>query len=67
MVTRSLLYSTPAHYVNRVGLIFCRHRCLWDKQICVREGERRDLNPRPLEPQSRALPTELRPPHKLYT
>lgn len=27
-------------------------------------GERRDLNPRPLEPQSRALPTELRPPQK---
>ena len=26
-------------------------------------GERRDLNPRPLEPQSRALPTELRPPY----
>lgn len=25
-------------------------------------GERRDLNPRPLEPQSRALPAELRPP-----
>ena len=25
-------------------------------------GERRDLNPRPLESQSRALPTELRPP-----
>ena len=25
-------------------------------------GERRDSNPRPLEPQSRALPTELRPP-----
>jgi hypothetical protein len=26
------------------------------------EGERRDLNPRPLEPQSSALPAELRPP-----
>ncbi len=25
-------------------------------------GERRGLNPRPLEPQSRALPAELRPP-----
>ncbi|SVB35254.1 uncharacterized protein METZ01_LOCUS188108, partial [marine metagenome] len=28
-------------------------------------GERRDLNPRPLEPQSSALPTELRPPFYL--
>ena len=26
-------------------------------------GERRDLNPRPPEPQSGALPTELRPPY----
>jgi hypothetical protein len=28
------------------------------------EGERWDLNPRPLEPQSSALPAELRPPQK---
>ncbi len=28
------------------------------------EGGRWDLNPRPLEPQSSALPTELRPPQK---
>ena len=28
------------------------------------EGERWDLNPRPLEPQSSALPTELRPPQQ---
>src|SRR5262249_15191544 len=30
----------------------------------VQEGERWDLNPRPLEPQSSALPAELRPPQK---
>ena len=28
----------------------------------IREGDRRDSNPRPSEPQSDALPTELRPP-----
>ena len=27
-------------------------------------GDRRDLNPRRLEPQSSALPTELRPPSR---
>gem|GEM_PF-3763187 len=27
-------------------------------------GERRDLNPRPLESQSSALPAELRPPSR---
>jgi hypothetical protein len=29
---------------------------------CKREGDRRGSNPRPSEPQSDALPTELRPP-----
>ncbi len=29
-----------------------------------KKGDRRDLNPRRLEPQSSALPTELRPPLK---
>ena len=29
-------------------------------------GERRGLNPRPLESQSRALPAELRPPYQLH-
>ena len=29
-------------------------------------GERRDLNPRPLDPQTSALPTELRPPYIKY-
>jgi MFS family permease len=32
------------------------------RRIAMREGERRGSNPRPLEPQSRALPAELRPP-----
>jgi hypothetical protein len=39
---------------------------LWRRRCAERsllgEGERRVLNPRPLEPQSSALPTELRPP-----
>ena len=29
------------------------------------KGDRWGLNPQPLEPQSRALPIELRPPHML--
>jgi hypothetical protein len=34
----------------------------WHFRTVRRRGERGDLNPRPLEPQSSALPTELRPP-----
>ena len=45
--------SQRAYFINFLNLL----GFAWK-----REGERRDLNPRPLEPQSSALPAELRPP-----
>src|SRR5215208_6542434 len=45
--TNTEAYSTPAYLAYLCG---------------IREGDRRDSNPRPSEPQSDALPTELRPP-----
>ena len=35
--------------------------------VAKKWGERRGLNPRPLGPQPRALPTELRPPYILLS
>ncbi len=46
-----LMTRSPFHH-RRNGLL--DHSLVW--------GGRGDLNPRPLEPQSSALPTELRPP-----
>jgi hypothetical protein len=62
-------FRSPKLGVNVVNITVhevCERGC-HKASIAKKWGERRGLNPRPLGPQPRALPAELRPPYILLS